>query len=227
MASVYDNYSSLISQLQESEKLLVLGGQLWDQILSEAGESLGGDSKGRTDKEAIASLCIHRKMTLVFGVAILESMVKDYVQYFAQCVDGTKQVDPSIPQSSSDNWVPGVSNNEKVNLPRESWKRRLRKWTQEKRKEASKETGTERNWSEAESKVEGCCVAFAHWRVLLKSVVIRNLEMHNGGVMTDRTHKHTPLCDAGEKLDWSSSKDLVCGLRLSLHSLNGDLSQLT
>jgi hypothetical protein len=223
MNSPHVNYARLIGQLSDGERYFLLGQREWNKLLKGVGESLGMGSEGQAEGEVRTAFQYFRKTSLVFGVAILESMVKDYYEYRAMLLEADSTVAPSTATFFQDEWVPGVKKDE-PGLSPASWEHRLDKWAERRRSALPVGSTAGGNWVKAVSTVRSYCMSFAHWKVLLKAVVVRNLEMHNGGKMNPETHKHNPILPVGSRLDWDNDNGLLYGLRSALDLLNQGLN---
>lgn len=217
----FDNFKKLIDQLQMSDVYSVMGQKAYDAMVAEGPLVSGVDHSIRQPITRCEVSDIHLRMSLVFGVGILESMVKDYYQYYSETIDD-RQPTISMQHQVESVFIPSSSRCNS-GLSTESWQYRLDGWATKRRKNMPKDSVDEQPWQQAVTCVSQYCVSFKEWPTLLESIVIRNLEMHNGGLMNKVTHKHNPICSVGNKPTWG--RDLVYGLHTTLDLLNTGLRE--
>jgi hypothetical protein len=166
-----------------------------------------------------------RRMALVYGVTLLESMVKDYTR-FLMVVDHVRRK-PLLTVSQANGarepqWWHRDESLEK--LKKSVWKNQVRKWSLAVRNGEDRRYRNKAKHAAATRAVGGAASDFDHWRVLMASIAVRNCIIHSDGLMNDIQYKKTPLCDVAEEPSWDTG--LIFDLFSALDLFNNRLSEI-
>ena len=162
-------------------------------------------------------------MALVYGMAILESMVKDYSRYLML---NERSPATTLPAEHS------MLGNEPPTLLHEhqnprglqlgKWKKMVENWADAVRYHAQEEFARDDRRKKVVKALVAQCDTFQYWQVLITASVIRDCVIHSDGLMNKLAHKKAPLCDVEIMPDWGFR--LVYDMFATLDILNDHLS---
>ena len=189
-------------------------------------ESLGDQPEsGRSKPRSEDHHDLIRRMALVYGVTLLESMVKDYTR-FLMVVDQTRRKPLlSLPPTNENRELQWWHRDESLEkLKKSVWKSQLRKWSLAVRNGEDRRYRNKAKHAAAVRAVGGAASDFPHWRVLMASIAVRNCIIHSDGLMNDIQYRRTPLCDVAKEPSWGTG--LIFDLFSALDLFNNRLSEI-
>ncbi|HUV30602.1 MAG TPA: hypothetical protein VMY05_05910 [Acidobacteriota bacterium] len=234
MDSPYENYNAVIPRLEASFWLTVGAiGAAHEARAEEAAElerkldpaaELQRKLDPAVEEEDLRQrVALLSRTLLVYGVVILEAMVKDYARYLvfnkrqpATCrkmQDSMLPVEPTFSDKMKDASA----------LKHQQWQKKLIGWIKQVGQQVGGDQGRDSRFLAVREAIIKRCMDFSHWTIVYKCCIIRNLEVHNNGLMNERNHKCAPICDIGQKPSWDW--ELVRDLFTALDLLNVHLSE--
>ena len=164
-------------------------------------------------------------MALVYGVTLVESMVKDYLRYLM-----TNKTLPATTLSSEKEmggdaaprwWHEDQGLND---LRLKVWKTQIQNWCESVLDQDGVEFSDKKRQSQVTKAIRNSASFFDHWRVLVVSIAIRNCIIHSDGLMNAVQHRRTPLCPIDEEPHWDTG--LIYDVFSALDLLNNQFSTL-
>lgn len=214
----YEHYNFLLGHWNKYCMDTVFGWEKPAAIRRDAALSLGPESDLEYEKELLEQ---HRitlfSMSLVYLVARLESMVKDYTRFL---LSPKRKYEESLTSDNDCKYPESKYHNGKLLQKTEAWKKQVGNWISE----VFEESDVNSTNQIVKCKIQLCALSLSRWPVLITSVALRNLETHNRGVMNKRTYELAPLCEIGEKPAWDIG--LLYDLQTAISLLNCQLAKI-
>lgn len=205
--AVFETFQEQLKEIQGFQSIHVGGHVYGREQDRELRKTLLIETAVEDEEEALQrDLSVLRKLVLTYLVVLLEQMVKSY---YRAC-------SPSLPNTLSKveydtrSWYTSSLSPKQV---QDKWVFHLTKWCDE----------AEARGSAAKKEFVTLLENYSMSDAFVAGITIRNLEIHNRGIMNEGQYKYAPLCEVGTCPQWDQG--LLYQFQCALFLLNSQLKR--